>query len=85
MPARMSVTAAVLRSSGPGDVGTGLAHLAVQATVLLAVLVEVGSVETGRGSRMRRPLQGLALVAFTVFLGMSHRTELRFLLGFFQS
>ena len=75
----MSVTAAILRSTGPGGAGTGLAHLAVQTTVLLALMVEAGSVESGRGSKLRRPLQVLATLAFMVFLGLFHRAELCFL------
>jgi hypothetical protein len=43
----------------------------VQATCLAAVLLEAGSLESGRKSGLRRPPQALALLAFVAHMAAS--------------
>jgi hypothetical protein len=69
----MSLTSAVVHSGLTGSpAAEAWGHLAVQSSVLLAVVVEAGSVESGRASRWRRPTQALALASFVVHVVLAH-------------
>ncbi len=68
----MSLTSAVLHIKTPVLPTEPWVHLSVQALILLAVVLEAGSLESGRPSRWRRPSQALALFAFIAYLGASH-------------
>lgn len=68
----MSLTSAVLHLGASGPPAEPWMHLAVQVLALLAMVVEAGSLESGRPSRWRRPTQALVLFAFVAYLGASH-------------
>jgi hypothetical protein len=73
----MSLTSAILHFGAPDLPAEPWIHLSLQVSVLLAILIEAGSLESGRPSRWRRPTQMLALLAFIIYLGASHWHQLR--------
>ena len=68
----MSVTSAVLYGIGPELWLRHWAHVAVQASCLLAASVQAGHMETGRDSWIRRPSQAMAVAAFVAHVCMGH-------------
>lgn len=67
----ISVASIGVRHAGPGSLVLDWLQIGLQLTCVAAASAQAGRMESGRDSRVRRPLQAVALVGFLALLALS--------------